>query len=162
MKTAVYPGSFDPVTLGHLDIIRRASGLFDRLLIGVLVNKNKMPCFSLEERMDMLKEATRDMPNVEIVSFEGLLADFCRMRRIDGIVRGVRGAVDFDYELPMAQINQKLNPEVQTLFLAASPEYAYISSSGVKELASFGGDYSFMVPEAVYERMNEKKVEGMG
>lgn len=156
MKTAIYPGSFDPVTLGHLDIIKRASGLFDKLIIGILVNPNKIPLFSLEERISMLREVTREIPNIEITSFEGLLVDYCRMNQIDGIIRGVRGAMDFDYELPMAQINQSLYPKTQTVFLAASPEYSYISSSGVKELASFGGDYSGMVPEEVAVRMKEK------
>ena len=156
MKTAIYPGSFDPVTLGHLDIIKRASGLFDKLIIGILVNPNKIPLFSLKERISMLREVTREIPNIEITSFEGLLVDYCRMNQIDGIIRGVRGAMDFDYELPMAQINQSLFPNTQTVFLAASPEYSYISSSGVKELASFGGDYTGMVPEEVAVRMKEK------
>lgn len=156
MKTAIYPGSFDPVTLGHLDIIKRASGLFDKLIIGILVNPNKIPLFSLEERISMLREVTREIPNIEITGFEGLLVDYCRMNQIDGIIRGVRGAMDFDYELPMAQINQSLYPKTQTVFLAASPEYSYISSSGVKELASFGGDYSGMVPEEVAVRMKKK------
>ena len=156
MKTAIYPGSFDPVTLGHLDIIKRASGLFDKLIIGILVNPNKILLFSLKERISMLREVTREIPNIEITSFEGLLVDYCRMNQIDGIIRGVRGAMDFDYELPMAQINQSLFPKTQTVFLAASPEYSYISSSGVKELASFGGDYTGMVPEEVAVRMKEK------
>ena len=104
----------------------------------------------------MLREVTREIPNIEITSFEGLLVDYCRMNQIDGIIRGVRGAMDFDYELPMAQINQSLFPKTQTVFLAASPEYSYISSSGVKELASFGGDYTGMVPEEVAVRMKEK------
>lgn len=159
MKKAIYPGSFDPVTLGHLDIIKRAAGLFDTLVIGVLVNRNKTPYFTLEERIEMLQEVTRDIPNVEITSFEGLLVDYCRMNQVDGIIRGVRGATDFDYELPMAQINQKLYPESQTVFLAASPEYSYVSSSAVKELASFGGDYSSMLPEEVTKRMKLKSGE---
>lgn len=156
MKRAIYPGSFDPVTLGHLDIIKRAATLFDRLIIGILVNPNKNPLFSLEERIDMLLEVTKDIPNIEIISFEGLLADFCKRQKIDGIIRGVRGASDFEYELPMAQINQKLYPEAQTVFLAASPEYSFVSSSGAKELASFEGDYSFMLPEFIYQKMKEK------
>ena len=159
MKTAIYPGSFDPVTLGHMDIIKRAAGLFDTLLIGILINKNKTPYFTLDERIAMLKEVTKDISNVEIISFEGLLVDFCKMRKVDGIIRGVRGATDFDYELPMAQINQKLYPKTQTIFLAASPEYSYVSSSAVKELAFFGGDYSSMLPEEVYDRMQKKRVK---
>ena len=159
MKKAIYPGSFDPVTLGHMDIIKRAAGLFDQLVIGVLINRNKVPYFTLEERIEMLQEVTREIPNVEITSFEGLLVDYCRMNQIDGIIRGVRGATDFDYELPMAQINQKLYPESQTVFLAASPEYSYVSSSAVKELDSFGGDYEFMLPEEVIKRIKLKNGE---
>jgi pantetheine-phosphate adenylyltransferase len=157
MKTAIYPGSFDPVTLGHMDIIERAAGLFDVLYIGILINKNKTPYFSLEERVEMLKEVTKELPNVEVVTFEGLLVDFCREKKIDGIIRGVRGAADFEYEQPMAQINQKLYPKTQTVFLAATPEYSYISSSAVKELDFFGGDYASMLPETVYNRMQERK-----
>lgn len=156
MKKAIYPGSFDPVTLGHMDIIKRAAGLFDTLVIGVLVNRNKTPYFTLEERIEMLQEVTKEIPNVEITSFEGLLADYCRMNHIDAIIRGVRGTTDFDYELPMAQINQKLYPQSQTVFLAASPVYSYISSSAVKELASFGGDYNSMLPQEVITRMKTK------
>lgn len=156
MKSAIYPGSFDPVTMGHLDIIRRAAGLFDRFYVGILINRNKKPLFSLEERIRILQEVTKEIPNVEVISFEGLLADYCRMNRIDGVIRGVRGAADFDYELPMAQINQRLNPDTQTIFLAASPEYSYVSSSAVKELASFGGDYKDMVPAVVYDAMHTK------
>ena len=156
MKSAIYPGSFDPVTLGHMDIIERAAGVFDKLYIGILINKKKQPMLSFEERVDILKEATSHIPNVEIISFEGLLADFCKENQIDAIIRGVRGAMDFEYELPMAQINQKLNPNTQTVFLAASPEYSYVSSSAVKELASFGGDYKDMLPEAAYRVMKIK------
>lgn len=156
MKSAIYPGSFDPVTMGHLDIIRRAAGLFDRFYVGILINRNKKPLFSLEERIRILQEVTKEIPNVEVISFEGLLADYCRMNHIDGVIRGVRGAADFDYELPMAQINQRLNPDTQTIFLAASPEYSYVSSSAVKELASFGGDYKDMVPAVVYDAMHTK------
>ena len=153
MKTAIYPGSFDPVTLGHMDIIERAAGFFDKLYIGLLINKKKVPMLSLDKRIEILKEATKHIPNVEIVSFEGLLADYCIQNEIHAVIRGVRGAMDFEYELPMAQINQKLNPKTQTIFLAASPEYSYVSSSAVKELASFGGDYKDMLPEAAYRGM---------
>lgn len=156
MKSAIYPGSFDPVTFGHLDIIQRAAGLFDKLYLGILINKKKTPLFSLEERMELLKDVTSHIPNVEVIAFEGLLADYCKMHQIDGVIRGVRGAADFEYELPMAQINQRLNPETQTIFLAATPEYSYISSSAVKELASFGGEYKDMVPEQVFHAMQRK------
>lgn len=156
MKSAIYPGSFDPVTLGHMDIIKRAASLFDKLYIGILVNKNKKPMFPLEERMEILREVTKDIPNVEIISFEGLLADYCKMHGINGVIRGVRGSTDFDYELPMAQINQRLNPDTQTIFLAATPEYSFVSSSAVKELFAFGGDYKDMLPKAAYEAMQKK------
>ena len=163
MKTAIYPGSFDPVTLGHMDIIERAASLFDQLYIGILINRKKTPMLSLEQRIDVLKKAVSHIPNVKIISFEGLLADYCKQNQIDAVIRGVRGAMDFEYELPMAQINQRLNPETQTIFFAASPEYSYVSSSAVKELASFGGDYKDMLPEAAYLAMktkeNETKVE---
>lgn len=156
MKTAIYPGSFDPVTLGHVDIIERAAGLFDTLYVGILVNRKKTPLFSLEQKVDILKDAVKHISNVEIITFEGLLADYCRTHEVDAVIRGVRSGADFEYELPMAQINQKLNPMTQTVFLAASPEYSYVSSSAVKELASFGGDYKDMIPEAAYLAMQRK------
>lgn len=159
MKSAIYPGSFDPVTLGHMDIIERAAGLFDKLYIGILINRKKTPMLSLEKRIEVLKEATSHIQNVEIISFEGLLADYCRQNQIHAVIRGVRGAMDFEYELPMAQINQKLNPDTQTVFLAASPEFTYVSSSAVKELASFGGNYKDMLPEAAYRAMQTKDDE---
>ncbi|MDO4555530.1 MAG: pantetheine-phosphate adenylyltransferase [Lachnospiraceae bacterium] len=157
MKRAIYPGSFDPVTLGHLDIIKRAAGLFDEVIIGILVNPGKNPWFTMEERMEMLRCTTKEIPNIEIASFEGLLVDFCRMRKIDGIIRGVRGGTDFDYELPMAQINQQLYAKTETVFLAANPAYSFISSSAVKELAVFGGDYTSMLPPEIAARMKYKE-----
>lgn len=157
MKSAIYPGSFDPVTLGHMDIIKRAASLFDKLYVGVLINQNKKQLFTLEERLEILKEATKEIPNVEVICFEGLLADYCKMNEIDGIIRGVRGGTDLDYELPMAQINLRLNPGAQTVFLVTNPEYSFISSSAVRELAAFGGDYKDMLPEAAYKAM--KKLE---
>lgn len=156
MKKAIYPGSFDPVTLGHMDIIERAAGLFDKLYIGILINRKKKPLLSLEKRVEILKDAVSHLENVEIISFEGLLADYCKENQIHAVIRGVRGAADFEYELPMAQINQKLNPDTQTVFLAATPEYSFVSSSAVKELASFGGDYKDMLPEAAYHAMQIK------
>lgn len=157
MKSAIYPGSFDPVTLGHMDIIKRAAALFDKLYVGILINKNKKQLFTLEERLEILREVTREIPNVEVICFEGLLADYCKMNQIDGIIRGVRGGTDLDYELPMAQINLRLYPDAQTVFLVTNPEYSFISSSAVRELAAFGGDYKDMLPEAAYEAM--KKLE---
>ena len=156
MTKAIYPGSFDPVTLGHLDIIKRASRTVDKLIVGVLNNGGKHPLFTIDERVDMLKEVTRDIPNVKIMSFSGLLVDFARQTESTVIVRGLRAISDFDYELQMAQTNRKMNPEVDTMFLATSLEYAYLSSSTVKEFASFDGDISQCVPEFVAKLIYEK------
>ena len=157
MKKAVYPGSFDPVTYGHLDIIRRAAEIFDVLIVSVLNNKEKTPLFSVEERVKILKEATKDIPNVHIDSFSGLLIDYCREQDLHVIVRGLRAITDFEYELQIAQTNRKFSHgEVDTMFLTASLEYAYLSSSTVKEIASFGGDVSECVPDSVKQLLCEK------
>ena len=142
MKSAVYAGSFDPVTLGHLDIIRRSSEIFDEVIVGVLVNSAKSPLFSVEERVNMLKEATEDIAHVRVVSFSGLLVDFAREMGTNVIVRGLRAVTDFEYELQMAQTNRVLAPDVDTVFLTTSLEYAYLSSTILKEVAHFGGDLS--------------------
>lgn len=162
MKRAVYPGSFDPVTFGHLDVIYRASEMFDELIVSVLNNKGKTPLFSVEERVKILKEATKDIPNVKIDSFSGLLINYAAENDIHVSVRGLRAITDFEYELQIAQTNRKLsNGELDTIFLTTSLEYAYLSSSGVKEIACFGGDVSQCVPEFVakliYEKYNLKK-----
>lgn len=157
MKTAVFPGSFDPVTVGHMDLIARSAGMFDRLVLGVLINPGKLPLFSLEERVDMLAELTKDMPNVAVKSFEGLLADFVMEEQAGVIVRGLRTPQDFEYELPLAQANYKLNQSADTIFLATAPEYSYISSSGVKEIYRFGGDIRGMVPELVFEKLQKSE-----
>lgn len=157
MKTAVFPGSFDPVTNGHLDLIKRSAAMFDKLIVGVLVNIGKVPLFSLEERVEMLKELTNDIPNIEITSFEGLLVDFVEEKKADVIVRGLRSAQDFSYELPLAQANYKMNTKADTIFLATLPEYSYISSSGVKEIYRFGGDIKGMVPDFVFDKLQTKK-----
>ena len=136
MKTAVFPGSFDPVTSGHLDLIKRASKMFDRLILGVLINSSKKPLLTVEERVRLLKEVTKDLKNVEVEAFDGLLVDFVDRCDADVIVRGLRTSNDFEYELPLAQANYKLNESADTIFLATSPEYSYISSSAVKELIS--------------------------
>lgn len=156
MKTAIYPGSFDPVTVGHLDLIERVSKVFDKVIIGILVNKNKTPLFSVEEKMDMLREVTRHLPNIEIMAFEGLLIEFARQQKASVIVRGLRGVADFEYELQMAQGNQQFCQEVETMFLATSAKYSYISSSMVKEIAQFGGDVDGFVPDYVKDRIKEK------
>lgn len=157
MKSAIYPGSFDPVTYGHLDVIRRASKMFDHLTVGVLDNKAKNALFSVEERVSILKEVTKDLPNVTIDSFNGLLIDYAKQNDIHISVRGLRAITDFEYELQIAQTNSKLsNGKLDTVFLTTSLEYAYLSSSGVKEIASFNGDISQCVPPYVAQLVYEK------
>ncbi len=156
MLRAVYPGSFDPVTFGHLDIIERSSSLVDELIVGVLNNNAKSPLFSVEERVRMLKEVTENMPKVRIVPFEGLLVDFARKMDARMVIRGLRAITDFEYELQMAQTNHKMEPELETAFLTTSLEYSYLSSTTVKEVAAFGGDISQFVPELVIEKIQEK------
>lgn len=157
MKAAIYPGSFDPVTYGHLDVIRRASQIFDELTVSVLNNKLKTPLFSVEERVKILQEAVQDIPNVKVESFSGLLVDYARSRDVHVVIRGLRAITDFEYELQNAQTNAKLSDgALDTIFLTTSLEYAYLSSSSVKEIASFGGDISMCVPDSVAERVYEK------
>ena len=156
MKTAVYPGTFDPVTYGHLDVILRASKLFDRVIVGVLHNSSKSPLFSVEERVNILKKATQDIPNVEVRSFSGLAVDFAKECQAHTIVRGLRAITDFEYELQMAQTNHKLEENVETIFLSTRLEYSYLSSRIVKEVASFNGDISQFVPKVVEQRIREK------
>ena len=157
MKRAVYTGSFDPVTNGHMDIIRRAAEIFDVLIVSVLNNKEKTPLFSVEERVKILEEATKDIPNVRIESFSGLLVDYAKQRDVRVIVRGLRAITDFEYELQNAQTNRLLSKEkLDTMFFTTSLEYAYLSSTTVKEIASFGGDISGCVPEFVAERIYRK------
>ncbi len=156
MRKGIYPGSFDPVTYGHIDIIKRSAELVDELTVGVLCNNAKSPLFSLEERVRMLEEITKDMPNVTIVPFEGLLVDFARKMDANIIIRGLRAVTDFEYELQMSQTNHKLEPGIETVFLTTNLAYSYLSSSIVKEVAAFGGDISQFVPELVQNRMEEK------
>ena len=156
MRTAIYPGSFDPVTYGHIDIIKRSAKMVDKLIIGVLSNSSKTPLFSVEERVNMLKEVTKDIPNVEVTSFAGLLIDFADACNAKIIVRGLRAVTDFEYELQMAQTNRIMDPEIDTIFLTTSLEYAYLSSSTVKEVALYGGDISKFVPEEVVAEINRK------
>ncbi len=160
MKAAIYPGSFDPVTYGHLDIIRRASEIFDELTVSVLNNKTKTPLFSVEERVKMLEEVTRDLPNVTIDSFSGLLIDYAARKDIHVAIRGLRAITDFEYELQIAQTNRKFSEgKLDTVFLTTSLEYAYLSSSTVKEIASFNGDISECVPDFVGKLLYEKYIE---
>lgn len=157
MKAAIYPGSFDPVTYGHLDIIRRAADIFDELTISVLNNVKKTPLFSVEERVKILEEATKDIPNVKIESFSGLLVNYAKQKDVHVIVRGLRAITDFEYELQNAQTNRLLSKEeLDTMFFTTSLEYAYLSSTTVKEIASFGGDISDCVPEFVGKLIYEK------
>ena len=159
MKRAVYTGSFDPVTNGHMDIIRRASEIFDVLIVSILNNKEKTPLFSVEERVKILEEATKDLPNVQIDSFSGLLVDYAREKDLHVIVRGLRAITDFEYELQMAQTNRIMSPDLDTLFLTTSLEYAYLSSTTVKEVAAFGGDISAFVPPYVEEKIRSRMHE---
>ena len=156
MLKAVYPGSFDPVTYGHLDIIERTCKIADEVIVGVLNNKGKMQLFSVEERVKMLEEATRELPKVKIIPFEGLLVEFVKELNANMVIRGLRAITDFEYELQMSQTNHKLEPGIETMFLTTSLEYSYLSSTIVKEVAAFGGDISQFVPEVVINRMKEK------
>ena len=155
MRRAVCPGSFDPVTNGHLDIVGRAAGLFDEVVVAVLVNKSKRSLFTVEERIELLREELADIPNIRVDSFYGLLVNYCRDHDIHAIVKGLRAVTDFDYELQMAQMNQRLSG-VDTLFMSTSPEYSFVSSSLVKEVATYGGDVAHLLPEPVYRRMVER------
>lgn len=156
MSSAIYPGSFDPVTYGHIDIIKRASKAFEHLTVSVLNNKVKTPLFSVEERVNMLEEVCRNIPNVTIDSFTGLLADYAREKQTDVIIRGLRAITDFEFELQMAQTNRKLLDHVDTVFLTTSLEYAYLSSTTVKEVAAFGGDITQFVPPCVAKKIYAK------
>lgn len=157
MSRAIYPGSFDPVTFGHLDIIKRSSAMFDEVVVGVLNNHAKNPLFSTKERKEMLEESVKGFGNVEVISFDGLLIDFMRQNDISVIVRGLRAITDFDYELQIAQSNRKVSKEkIDTVFLTTSIDYAYLSSSIVREYASYGTDVSDFVPEFVVRRLKNR------
>ncbi|HEU0042154.1 MAG TPA: pantetheine-phosphate adenylyltransferase [Jiangellaceae bacterium] len=152
MRRCVCPGSFDPVTNGHLDVIGRAASLFDEVVVAVLVNVSKKGLFELDERIDMLRTVFADIPNVRVESFRGLLVDYARERDITAVVKGLRAVTDFDYELQMAQMNHRLTG-LETLFMPTNPEYSYLSSSLIKEVASYGGDVSGLIPDAVLDRV---------
>jgi pantetheine-phosphate adenylyltransferase len=158
MRRAVCPGSFDPPTNGHLDIIGRAASLFDEIVVAVLVNKSKKGLFTVEERIAMLGEVVAPYPNVTVDSFHGLLVDYCRDHDVRAIVKGLRAVTDFDYELQMAQMNQQLSG-VDTLFMSTSPEWSFVASSLVKEVATFGGDVAHLLPPTVHRRLVERIAE---
>ncbi len=155
MKRAVCPGSFDPITFGHLDIIERASGQFDEVIVAVLENRTKASLFSIEERMEMIRKTTSQFSNVKVDSWHGLLVDFCKENSIQAIVKGLRAVTDFDYELQMAQVNLQ-GSGVETMFMATAPSHSFLSSSIVKELAHFGGDVSSMVPGVVNDALKAR------
>jgi pantetheine-phosphate adenylyltransferase len=156
MKKAIYPGSFDPVTFGHMDIIERSSKIVDELVIGVLNNSAKNSLFSLDERVSMIKEMTKDLPNVTVSSFDGLLVDYMREIGATIIIRGLRAVTDFEYELQIAQTNHVQSPEIETVFLTTNLKYSYLSSTIVKEFASYGGDISKFVPAQFVDRIYKK------
>lgn len=158
--TAICPGSFDPVTLGHIDIIKRACATFDRVIVVVMLNSSKTPSFSANERVEMIKKATSDIPNVTVDAYCGLLADYARKKGAKAIVKGLRAVSDFEYEFQMALTNKKLNPDAETVFFTTQAENMYLSSSVVKEVAKMGGDISDFVPEClrseIFERLSKK------
>jgi pantetheine-phosphate adenylyltransferase len=158
MRRAVCPGSFDPVTNGHLDIIERASALFDEVVIAVLINKSKRSLFTVSERLEMLRDAADGWPNVRVDSFHGLLVDYCTANDIRAIVKGLRAVTDFDYELQMAQMNKRLSG-VDTVFIVTNPLYSFLSSSLIKEVAMYGGDVSHLLPAAVDKRLRQRLAE---
>ena len=156
MKTAIYPGSFDPVTFGHLDIIKRSASLADHLIVGVLNNSSKTPLFSVDERVNMIKGVVSEYANVEVRSFDGLLVEFARLCKATAVVRGLRAVTDFEYELQMSQTNHIIAPDIDTIFLTTNLNYAYLSSSVVKEVARYGGDISKFVAPEVRRQVLEK------
>ncbi|ONI70318.1 pantetheine-phosphate adenylyltransferase [Actinosynnema sp. ALI-1.44] len=158
MRRAVYPGSYDPVTNGHLDIIERAANVFDEVVIAVLINKSKTTLFTVEERTEMLRDVTSHLTNVRVDSWHGLLVEYCKQHDIKVIVKGLRAVSDFDYELQMAQMNQQLSG-VDTLFMPTSPTYSFLSSSLVKEVAKYGGDVSHLLPPQIHDRLLKRLAE---
>lgn len=157
IRSAIYPGTFDPITLGHLDVMTRAAAVFDRLVVAVAESPRKKLWFDLTERIDMVRDATTKLKNVEIVTFDGLLVEFARKQKIGVLVRGLRAFSDFEFEFQMALSNRKLAPDVETLFLMASETYSYVSSSVVREVAELGGDISGMVPDGVHLALERKR-----
>ncbi|RKD24159.1 pantetheine-phosphate adenylyltransferase [Ammoniphilus oxalaticus] len=159
MTIAVCPGSFDPVTNGHLDIIVRGSKIFDKVIVSVLVNENKQPLFSIEERVALLKEVTKDLPNVHVESFQGLLIDYMKSKQAKVIIKGLRAVSDFEYELQMASINRLMEEEIETFFMMTNTKYSYLSSSIVKEIAKYKADVSAIVPPPVEQALMDKFIQ---
>ncbi len=160
MNIAVYPGSFDPITCGHLDIIKRSASLFDEVVIAVLHNSSKTPLFTAEERVELIKKATKDIPNCRAVKFDGLLVDFVKNLGAKVVIKGLRAISDFEYEFQMALLNKNLNPDIETLFMVTNANYSYISSSIVKEIANLGGDFGDLVPSEIFEDIKRKIEKG--
>lgn len=156
MNIAVYPGSFDPITKGHLDIITRGSKIYDKLIVAVLVNVDKKCLFDIEERVELIKKVTKNLKNVEVLSFEGLLVDFAKMHNSKVILKGLRTISDFEYEFQMALMNSKLNPDIETVFMMTSSAYSYVSSSSVKQVAKFGGNIEGLVPNELISEIMDK------
>lgn len=156
MNIGIYPGSFDPITYGHLDIIQRSVKLFDRLIVAVLSNPQKKPLFTVEDRIEMIRQSVNGIPNIEIDSFSGLLIDFARLKQAKVIIKGLRAVSDFEYELQMALMNKKLDNHIETIFIMTNSKYSYLSSSIVKEVSSFGGCVASLVPPLVEQRLKEK------
>lgn len=160
MSIAVYPGSFDPITCGHLDIIRRSSQLYDEVIIAVLNNSTKKPLFSAQERVQLIEKSIASIPNCRVIYFDGLLVDFVTQQGASVIIKGLRAISDFEYEFQMALLNKKLNPNIETLFMVTNANYSYISSSIVKEIANLGGNFKELVPEEIYEDVKQKIEKG--
>ena len=157
-RIAIYPGSFDPLTNGHVDIIQRGAQLFDRIVVAILVNAEKQPLFSVDERVAILREVFGDRPNVEVDTFAGLLVDYARRRQANVIVKGLRAVADFEFEMQMALMNRHLSPEVETVFMMPSEQYTYVSSRLVKEVAALGGSVSGLVPSVVESRLADRRM----
>ena len=159
MKIAICPGSFDPVTKGHVDILERSSKLFDKVIAVVLVNPTKTPTFTTEERVDLIKRVTTHIPNLEVDSYTGLVADYAQLKNAHTLIKGLRAVTDFEYEFQQALINKKLNPELETLFMVTNQEYMYLSSTLVRQIAEFGGDIVMFVPEQIKDILKEKMIK---
>ncbi|MEF2919434.1 MAG: pantetheine-phosphate adenylyltransferase [Acutalibacteraceae bacterium] len=155
-RTVICPGSFDPVTLGHIDIITRAASMFDKVIVAVLVNSSKNPSFTIDERIGLLRKALNGIENVEVKSFNGLLADYAKETGATAVVKGLRAMSDFEYEFQMSLTNNKLNPDLETIFLTSRAEYMFLSSSMVKQVATFGGDITYFVPECIHDEIKKR------